>query len=146
MADPSLNFNEDDLNAVSVLLDACEKNPSVYEAVLAELGALYGHEFTLTQIPTIRRAMRQGQSNIGMKHLESFGQPAPDPELDVPRLIAHVSEDAKWIAGLIMGTRLAYGDQKTFAWGRPKIIKAIGKERVKNGINELKVVLKGGLS
>ncbi len=142
-----LDHSIDDLNAVSTLLDACEKDPKVYEAVLVELGSLYGHEFTLTQFPTIRNAMRQGQgSPMDMEALENFGQLLPDPELDVPRLLAHVSDDAKWIAGLIITSRLTYGDQKNFAWGRPDITKAIGKERVTNAIKELKVVIRGGLS
>ncbi len=141
----NLNYNDDDFNAVSALLDTCEKNPLVYEAVLAELGALYGHEFTLTQIPTIRRAMKQGQASP-VEGLENFGQPHPDPELDIPRLLAHVSADAKWIAGLIVGSKLGYADQKNFTWGKARITKIIGKERVKNGIKELKVILRGGLS
>ncbi len=141
----NLNYSDDDLNAVSALLDVCEKNPVVYEAVLAELGALYGHEFTLTQIPTIRRAMKQGQASP-VEGLENFGQPHPDPELDIPRLLARVSADAKWIAGLIIGNKLGYADQKNFTWGKARITKIIGKERVKSGIKELKVVLRGGLS
>ncbi len=139
------NYSDDDLSAVSALLDTCEKNPLVYEAVLAELGTLYGHEFTLTQIPTIRRAMKQGQASP-VEGLENFGQPHPEPELDIPRLLAHVSTDAKWIAGLIVCGNLRYADQKTFTWGKGRITKAIGKERVKNGLKELKVVIKGGLS
>ena len=139
-----LDHGIEDLNAVSTLLDACEKDPKVYKAVLAELGTLYGHEFTLTQFPTIRRAMQQGQGN-SLKGLEGFGQPSSDPELDVLRLLAHVSDDAKWIAGLIMTSQLSYDDQKTFAWRRPDITGAIGEERVRNGIKELKAVLKGGL-
>ncbi len=144
-SDGDFNYSDDDLSTVSTLLDACENNPLVYEAVLAELGTLYGHEFTLTQIPTIRRAMKQGQASP-VEGLENFGQPHPDPELDVPHLLAHVSADAKWIAGLIVGSKLGYADQKNFTWGKAKLTKIIGKERMKNGIKELKVALRGGLS
>ena len=89
--------------------------------------------------------MQQGQGSP-LEGLEDFDQPSPDPELDIPRMLAHVSDDAKWIAGLIIGTELTYTDQKSFAWGRPEITAVIGEKRVKNGIKELKVVLKGGFS
>ncbi|KKM00029.1 hypothetical protein LCGC14_1808590, partial [marine sediment metagenome] len=61
-------------------------------------------------------------------------------------LLAYVSADAKWIAGLIVSSKLGYADQKNFTWGKARITKIIGKERVKNGIKELKVTLRGGLS
>ncbi len=142
----NLNYSDDDLNAVSALLDACEKYPAVYKAVLKSLGPrTYGRDFTPTMIPTIRSAVQQGQASP-VEGLENFSQPHSDPELGIPRLLAHVSADAKWIAGLIVGSKLGYADQKNFTWGKARVTKIIGKERVKNAIKELKVVLRGGLS
>ncbi len=140
-----LNYTLDDLDAVLTLLDACENYPSVYEAVVAEMGPLK-REFTVIAIPTIRAAMHQEQAG-SMAALDEFDQWPSESELDLPRLLGHVSDDAKWIAGLIVNSRITYSNQMGhYSWGRPKITKIIGEERVKNGLKELKAVLKGGLS
>ncbi len=52
-------------------------------------------------------------------------------------LLEHASNDARWLAGLILRDK----------WSIPEVKKRIGKERVEKGIKELKVMLKtGGLS
>ena len=142
-----LNCTVDDIGAVQALLDACEKYPAVYKVVLEALGPrTFKRDFTLTMIPTIRDVMLQEQSS-SMAELQEFRQAYHTPQdLDFIRQFKHVSDDAKWLVGFIVNDRVTYESQNgSRTWGRSQIMEAIGKERVKAGMNELKVVLRGGI-
>ena len=157
----NLDHSKDDLNAVSTLLDACEKYPAVYEAVLEALGPeTFKRDFTPTMIPTIRQAMKQGQGSP-LEGLEDLGQPSPEPELDLPRLFAHASDDTKWLIGLIIREEITTWDQDRESADRHSLLtfksewnenprrranKDMGVDAVRRGLNELKVVLRGGLA
>lgn len=68
-------------------------------------------------------------------------------DLDLVNLFGGMSDDAKWLIGLIARESVTTGDQdKSLRWSKSSAVKAMGRKRFKQGINELKVVLKGGLS
>jgi hypothetical protein len=79
-------------------------------------------------------------------------------DLDLVHLFGNVSDDAKWLIGLIARESVTTWDQDKDAaefhhkkvtkrpWSRSKASRIMGANRVKRGLNELKVVLKGGLS
>ena len=79
--------------------------------------------------------------------LESSREAGGLSDLDLIHLFGNVSEDAKWLIGLIAREPVTTASQgKNPRWSKSKVIKVMGHKRFKQGIEELKVVLKGGLS
>ncbi len=68
-------------------------------------------------------------------------------DLDLVNLFGDVSTDAKWLIGLIARESVTTANQdKDPRWSKSTAIKVMGRKRFKQGIEELKVVLRGGLS
>jgi len=68
-------------------------------------------------------------------------------DLDLLNLFGNMSDDAKWLIGLITREPVLCNAQgKNSRWGKSMATQAMGHKRFKRGMNELKVILKGGLS
>lgn len=93
---------------------------------------------------------RSGECGVGWCTGHELSQSVNEAEglsdLDLLALFGNMSDDAKWLVGLIARESVSYDTQdKRPRWAKSMAARTMGPKRFKQGINELKVVLRGGL-